>query len=200
MALSTCLVSPPTMMLRVPLAAPSLPPLMGASSMRTPCFARCSPISTVARGLMVLMSITKDPDLTPPLMPRSPRTTASTSGVSLTQVMMTSQAAARAAGSSATSKPSATSSSSRSRVRFHKRGLSPAAARFRTIPRPMMPMPMKPMLSLKAASSGNGLTLSARVRTTLMISRFRRSLVCDRVSRWPRWRRSRRPLRGRSRG
>ena len=145
-ARSTWLAFPPTMMLRVPLAAPSLPPLMGASSISTPCSPSRFESCRVALGLIVLMSTTSDPGLTPELTPLSPRITSSTSGVSLTQVMTMSDFKATSARSSPATAPASTRGPIRDAVRFHTRTGSPASRRFATIPRPMIPRPMNPML------------------------------------------------------
>ncbi len=84
-------------MLSVPLAAPSLPPLTGASSMAMPFSFSAAAICRVALGLIVLQSITSVPGLAPWIMPFSPSTTASTSGVSLTQMITMSLLAATSA-------------------------------------------------------------------------------------------------------
>ena len=65
MARSTWAASPPTMILSVPLAAPSLPPLMGASSMCTFFSANLAAMVCVTCGLIVLMSMTSAPALAP---------------------------------------------------------------------------------------------------------------------------------------
>src|SRR3990167_9327664 len=82
------------------------------------------------------------------MIPSSPSATASTSGVSLTQITITSLCAARSAGLAVRFAPSAASSSMRLAVRFQTRTSNPAFNRFRAIPRPMMPRPMKPIRSL----------------------------------------------------
>ena len=136
------------MMLSVPLAAPSLPPLIGASSMATPLALSCWPISTVLTGLIVLMSMTRSPAAAPSITPPSPNTTASTSGVSLTQMMVMSLAAATALGESAPAAPRSRKGSMRLAVRFQTVTAKPAFIKLSTMPRPMMPRPMNPIFSL----------------------------------------------------
>ncbi len=106
------------MMLRVPLAAPSLPPDTGASSMATPASASRLAIRRVARGLIVDMSTTSDPGLAPWITPSGPSSTASTSGVSLTQTNTTSVLAASPAGLAAVAAPASANGCIRSGVRL----------------------------------------------------------------------------------
>jgi hypothetical protein len=54
--LAKAAASPPTMMVRPPLMAPTSPPDTGASSMVTPLSSRRAEIDWAAAGAMVLMS------------------------------------------------------------------------------------------------------------------------------------------------
>ena len=86
------------MMESVPSMAPRSPPETGASSISTSCAASCSAIARVGPGSIVLMSITSDPAAAPAATPSSPSITCSTSGVSGSIVMTTSDAPATSAG------------------------------------------------------------------------------------------------------
>src|SRR6266536_2786105 len=162
MARRTSASAPPTMMLRVPLAAPSLPPDTGASSMATPCSASRAAMRRVACGLIVDMSTTREPGLAPCTTPPSPSSTCSTSGVSLTQTSTTSLEAASSAGLPAVAAPASASGCIRSGVRLWTVRSKPASSRLRLMPRPMIPSPMKPTRSLMvlivpgASQSGGG--------------------------------------------
>jgi len=70
--------------------------------------------------------------------------TASTSGVSLTQVTMMSLRAATSAGPAATAAPASASGVMRPGVRFHTVRSKPAFNKLAAIAPPMMPSPMKP--------------------------------------------------------
>ena len=130
------------MMLRVPRAAPSLPPETGASSQCAPLAATASARVRVARGEMVEWSMTSDPGASPARTPPGPSTTCSTSGVSETQTITRSQAAARSAGPAAEVAPAATRAATRSGERFHTVTAWPLARRLRAMPPPMVPRPM----------------------------------------------------------
>ena len=117
-ARSNCSASPPTMMLSVPRAAPSLPPLTGASSMWAPFSASFPAMAWVWMGLMVLQSMTSAPSRRPWMAPSGPNRTSSTSGVSLTQTTITSHRAASSAGLPAARAPLSTNGSILAAVRF----------------------------------------------------------------------------------
>ena len=97
---------------------------------------------------MVLMSINTDPAAAPSITPSGPRITSSTSGESVSMVMVTSLAAAASAAEPARFAPAATSSSIRDAVRFHTVTSYPAFSRFLLMGLPMMPSPTNPILSV----------------------------------------------------
>ena len=135
------------MMDRVPAIAPVSPPLTGASSMSAPFSLSAAAMVRVAEGEMVLMSMTTEPGLMPSMIPPSPRITFSTSGVSVTIVMITSDLLAVSFGLSAQTAPSDSSCPARDFVRVFTVQAYPAFIRLRHIGSPMMPSPMKPILS-----------------------------------------------------
>jgi hypothetical protein len=79
------------------------------------------------------------------MTPSGPRITASTSGVSLTQVMMTSAARAASRGDAARRAPALATGSSRSRVRLCTVTVWPALSKFAAMAAPMVPMPINAM-------------------------------------------------------
>src|SRR5262249_2760577 len=92
------LASPPTIIVSVPSIAPFSPPDTGASSQNSPFDLASSASSRVTCGEIVLMSMMIDPGFAAANMPFSPRATATTSGESVTIVMMISLADATSAG------------------------------------------------------------------------------------------------------
>ena len=91
---------------------------------------------------MVDMSTTIAPAVAPWMTPFSPRTTASTSGVSLTQVMTMSAPRAASFGEAARRAPALATGSSRSRLRLYTVTSCPALRMFKAMAAPMVPMPM----------------------------------------------------------
>ncbi len=81
---------PPTNIVSVPSRAPSEPPETGASTMPTLPAASRRPKSRVEPGEIVEQSTTRLPGLAPTAIPSGPNSTASTSGVSETQMTVTS--------------------------------------------------------------------------------------------------------------
>ena len=107
--------------------------------------------SLVAIGLIEDMSITSVPCFSPSATPPAPNSTASTSGVSGTMMMTTSDFAATDFASATTSAAARISA-----VRLARSGTIrswPPFFRLSAIGRPMMPRPMKPifMVSLPVA-------------------------------------------------
>ena len=98
-------------------------------------------------GLMLLQSRTRAPSCAPPNTPSSHRTTASTSGVSLTQITMISLLAATSAGDVPAAAPCSTSAALRLAVRFQTRKGKPALSKLAAMPRPIMPRPTNPTRS-----------------------------------------------------
>ena len=140
------------MMLRVPLAAPSLPPLTGASSIWTPRFSQSR--GHGLGGLRADRAVVNHqaPGRAPWITPFSPKSTWSTSGVSLTQIRMMSQCAATSAGLAPSWAPCATRSSMRLAVRFQTVSGKPAFRTLAAIPRPMIPKPTNPIRSVMIPS------------------------------------------------
>ena len=102
-ACSTSRSSPPTNIVRVAFLAPSLPPDTGASTMRSSRSRRRAAKSQLLDGAMVEQSMINVPERAADATPSSPKSTASTSGVSDTQ-MTTSGVSATASAGEATSR------------------------------------------------------------------------------------------------
>ena len=109
--------SPPTMIERVALRAPTSPPETGASIACTSRSRARSKISTASDGSVVVMSTIVDPGAAPARTPWSPRMTARTSSGNPTMLNVTSLAAATSAEVSDQTAPRSRSGSARSRVR-----------------------------------------------------------------------------------
>src|SRR3972149_9901801 len=121
---------------------------MGASIRITPLSARTLPISFVADGEIVLISMQIRPDLADSITPFLPSSTCLTSGVSGTHVIIASLLLATSAGLSAQLAPSKRSCSAFAFVRLWTVSGYPAFSRLWAIGLPIMPVPIKPMLSL----------------------------------------------------
>ena len=102
----------------MPNAAPSLPPLTGASSHHEPASSTRPARRRVSDGLMVEWSTTRDPGAKPASTPASPWVTSTTSGVSETQIITTVERSATSRGDPATAAPIDESGSVREAVRF----------------------------------------------------------------------------------
>ena len=88
--------------------------------------------------------MTSVPGRAPATTPSGPNRTASTSGVSETQMTtMSASATAAAAGDTARPMPCVAESRARSAVRFQPVTLKPARARFAAIAAPIVPSPRK---------------------------------------------------------
>src|SRR3990170_6048473 len=126
------------------LPGPHLPADTGASSRSAPTSAQRSARATKAEGSCVPMSTTISPARAPARSPRGPSSTASTSAVSGTMTITTSDVAATSAGSPAARAPATTSSSTGPGERDWTTSGNPARRMLRAIGRPMMPRPMNP--------------------------------------------------------
>src|SRR3954471_21451927 len=133
------------MMASVAFFAPTSPPLTGASISVAPFSLSCFANSRVALGEIVEWSTTIVPRFTASMIPRSPRITCSTSGVSGTQMKTTSAFAAAAAGLSTHVAPRFVSSVDRPFVREFTSSGRPAFSRWPAIGWPMIPRPMNAM-------------------------------------------------------
>ena len=100
-ARSTSAASPPTKIVSVAFLAPSLPPETGASTIARSRSARRSAKSQLPDGAMVEQSTMSVPGRAPSATPSGPNRTASTSGVSETQMTTMPASATAAAGVSA---------------------------------------------------------------------------------------------------
>ncbi len=140
-ARSTSPASPPTKMVSVAFLAPSEPPETGASTMPIPRSRRRAANAVVADGEIVEQSTSRPPAASPSATPSGPNTTASTSGVSETQVTTMSAARAASDGEAASVPPSASRSAARPGVRFHAVTGNPALRRLAAIATPMVPSP-----------------------------------------------------------
>ena len=89
-------------------------------------------------------------------MPSGPKMTASTSGVSDTQMTTMSASAAAAAGVSAIVTPCSASSGARPAVRFQPVTGNPALARLAAIAAPIVPRPTKPIRSTTTSNAASG--------------------------------------------
>ena len=117
-ARSTSASSPPTKIVSVAFLAPSLPPETGASTIDRPRSLSRAAKSQLPDGAIVEQSTMRVPARAPPTTPSGPNRTASTSGVSETQITTISASATAAAGVSAISTPRSASSGARPGVRF----------------------------------------------------------------------------------
>ena len=151
-ARSRSAAAPPTMMVSAAFMAPSDPPETGASRNATPPAASSAAISRVASGLMVDMSTTSAPGSAPWITPVGPRSTARTSGVSLTMVMMISAPWAASRGEPAATAPWATTGSIRFGVRLKTVTWWPPLRMFTAMGPPMVPSPMKPTRIMNSPS------------------------------------------------
>jgi hypothetical protein len=113
---------PPTMIDSAASIAPFSPPETGASSIGTSFPASRSANRRVGTGAIELMSITSDPSRTPSATPPSPKSAASTSGVSGHIVMTMSLAAATPAEEPPRAAPASTSSSTGAGTRLDRDG------------------------------------------------------------------------------
>ena len=98
-ARSTSAASPPTKIVSVAFRAPSLPPETGASTIGRSCSASRAAKSQLPDGAIVEQSMMRVPGRAPPTTPSWPNRTASTSGVSETQMTTISASATASAGS-----------------------------------------------------------------------------------------------------
>ncbi len=142
-ACSTSAASPPTKIVRVALRAPSLPPETGASTIRRPRSARRAAKSQLPDGAMVEQSTMSVPAAAPSTTPPAPNRTASTSGVSETQMTAMSTPATASDGLSANVTPRSASSGARPGVRFQPTTSNPPRARLAAIAAPIVPRPRK---------------------------------------------------------
>src|SRR5450759_4491559 len=117
--------------------------------MPTPCSASRRPKSRVAFGEMVEQSMTRLPLRAPLATPPGPKRTASTSGVSDTQTMTTSETAATPDGEVASCAPSFTRAEARPGVRFHTVNGDPALRRLAAIDAPIVPRPTNPTCCIR---------------------------------------------------
>ena len=150
-ARSTSAGSPPTKIVSVAFLAPSDPPETGASTNPTPRSRRRAANPAVAAGEIVEQSMTRPPAASPSATPSGPNSTASTSGVSDTQVTTTSAARAASDGVAASAAPSATRSAARPGVRFQTVTSKPARRRFAAMAAPMVPSPTNAMRSTRTS-------------------------------------------------
>src|SRR5450759_5727710 len=117
--------------------------------MPTPCSASRRPKSRVAFGEMVEQSMTRLPLRAPLATPPGPKRTASTSGVSDTQTMTTSETAATPDGEAASCAPAFTRAEARPGVRFHTVNGDPALRRLAAIDAPIVPRPTNPTCCIR---------------------------------------------------
>src|SRR5450759_1483720 len=117
--------------------------------MPTPCSASRRPKSRVAFGEMVEQSMTRLPLRAPLATPPGPKRTASTSGVSDTQTMTTSETAATPDGEAASCAPAFTRAEARPGVRFHTVNEKPAFRRLAAIDAPIVPRPTNPTCCIR---------------------------------------------------
>ena len=147
------------MIVSVPSSALGREPVTGASRKAMPRSARRSPMSRLAAGETVDMSMARPPSARPSAAPPSPNSTSSTWGASGTIVITVPAAAAASAGEPATVtlSCSAASASAFSAVRFQATTSMPSRARLAAIGAPMMPRPRKAVLcSVLATSATSG--------------------------------------------
>src|SRR5690606_25161635 len=136
---------PPTMMVNVPAAARSAPPLTGASRTSTRPAAR-SVSDCAVRGRIVLWISTVAASGSRSSSP--PRTSTSSTAASSGTASATTSQSARSAGSPATVAPARRSSSVRSGRGSRTVSGNPAPRRQRAIGAPMLPSPAKPTFIL----------------------------------------------------
>ena len=136
--------APPAMIDSSPVAARSVPPLTGASSMATPLCASVSARRRAANGSIVLMQMTMWPGLAVRTIPCGPAMTASACAVVSTRQIVRSAAAATRSGESATTAPRARSGSTFAGSMSCTISGNPCFTRLSAIGRPMLPSPMKP--------------------------------------------------------
>ena len=116
------------MIVSVAFLAPSEPPETGASTQPAPCSASRAAKPRVASGEIVEQSMTSPPEASPDATPSAPNRTASTSGVSETQVTTTSALRPTSAGVAASRQPIARRSAALPGVRFQTVDLEPRLA------------------------------------------------------------------------
>ena len=147
--------SAPTIALRRPSSASFGERASGASAKRTPLALQSAMILSVETGSLVVQSIRIRSLRAAFSTPLAPKTISSTTGVSVTQMMTTSDFSAASAGVFASVAPRDFKSSTGARLRFPTTvKANPLAARLRAMPRPMAPSPMNPMRGLPAVTFG----------------------------------------------
>ena len=142
---------PPTMMVRVALAAGSTPPLMGASKKVASRSAASFAICWEVKGPTVLWSTSSCPGCVVASRPFSPWNTCSTAGTSGRQVSTMSQRPATSEGLEAATAPAAAMASTLPRLRLCTTSGKPARSRFRAMGEPIRPSPMKPTVGCAAS-------------------------------------------------
>jgi len=115
--------------------------------MATPCAASRAAKSRDAVGLIVEQSTTSVPGEAPADTPSGPKSTASTSGESDTQMTTTSEASATAAGLAPWTALSSSNSAARPADRFQTVSGKPARRRLAAMAPPMVPSPQNPTRS-----------------------------------------------------
>ncbi|MCY1521497.1 hypothetical protein D9M68_563110 [compost metagenome] len=153
---------PPTMMLRVAALAPTSPPETGASRYCAPVALILSAKTLVAVGEIELMSITTLFGPTPSAMPSLRNSTSSTCGVSGTMTMMNSASWATSFGLARATAPASSRAAGALSWWVERNSWWPAFCRFCAMGRPMMPVPMNPILAMRM-SPGFVMLLCRRV-------------------------------------
>src|ERR1035437_8943539 len=142
--------SPPIMNVRLPLSAPGVDPVIGASRKSTPLALRAWPMWRLWLTAMVLQSTTTDPERMPSMMPLEPRITSFAIWVSPTHRKSTSAFSATSFGV-AQNLPFSVSASfwALADVLDQTATSCPARRRLRAMGYPMRPSPRNPSLGMK---------------------------------------------------
>ena len=140
------------MMPSVPASAPGTPPLTPASTSSMPDSRRRAPIAAVCDGLPLVRSTTIVPGSAPSTMPSGPKQTCSTSFEVGSERQIVRAAPATARGESAGCAPASVSRASASGCRSSATRPKPAPSTLRAIGPPMLPSPIKPIVSAIAVS------------------------------------------------
>ncbi len=142
-ARSRVAAAPPTIKVRVPAAAPAVPPETGASSRAMPRAAAARWTLRAASGAMVEHSSTRLPGAITLSRPASPRYNPSTWRLAGSMLITTSAALTASAALLAARAPCAASSSTALATRSNTLRLWPALSRLRAMGRPIWPRPIK---------------------------------------------------------
>ena len=134
------------MMVSVPLAAPVVPPLTGASRTRTPKGVSAAATSCMVSAVAVVISMSTLPEEKPSRRPPAPKTVSLSSASAGRMVMTVSAARATSAGDASTVAPIAARESAGSRRLWNVVKVSnPAFTTRSAMGAPMAPKPMNPI-------------------------------------------------------